>query len=186
MRSADRSTLQHRHGFTLIEVMVALVLGVITIGGARAVSGLLADHAARIAAADFAATERVNGARLLRTLVRDTEAGRSLDGTFSGSTDAASFATRCHVPGGWSERCIATLTLVSDPDSAATLMVILLSTGDSLMLGRYTPPTRLAYLEDAARGGVWSPVWGPASVAPLAVGIFSADGTVILPTRAAP
>jgi prepilin-type N-terminal cleavage/methylation domain-containing protein len=186
MRRAERPPTDPRRGFTLIEVMIALVLGVITISGARAVSGVLSDHAERLAVADAAAAERVNGARLLRRLVRDTEAGRDAAATFAGSATEAGFGTWCRVPAGWSERCAATLTLEPDSMSGETLLRVSLSTGEGLVLGRFTPPVRLAYLEDAAHGGAWSAVWGPATAAPLAIGVFSTDAPLILPTRSAP
>ena len=186
MRPVDRSVRSTRPGFTVIEVLVALAIGAITIGGARAVTIALVDHAQRLDSTDAQALETINGERLLRQLVLESEASRDPNAVFGGSHTAAVFDTWCRTSHGWAERCRVELALTpSSADSMVTLDAML-SSGERLTLGRFVPPVRLAFLEDAVHGGTWSPRWGPSTAAPLAIGVFATDVVLIVPTRRDP
>lgn len=186
MRLANRSARGARPGFTLIEVMVALAIGAITIGGARAVTIALVDHGQRLDAAHAQVSETINGERLLRRLVLESEAGRDPSAVFGGSLTEAAFDTWCRTPQGWAEQCHVELVLTPPAvDSMVTLDAVL-SPGERLTLGRFVAPVRLAFLEDAAHGGTWSPRWGPGTAAPMAIGVFAADVVLIVPTRREP
>lgn len=182
----DSPALALRRGFTVIELMVALLIGMMTIGGARAISSVLVDHAVRLDSVHVEVAEEINGEHLLRRLVLEVEAGRDPKSIFSGSREAATFDSWCQMPAGWTERCSVALRIErSEADSVATL-VGELSTGERLPLIKLPAPAHLAYLEDATHGGSWSARWGPGTVAPLAIGIFAADQLLILPTRREP
>jgi len=62
-----------RAGFTLVEVMVAIVITVIVLAGARALLGQIADQGDRITAAAAAGDGEANADALLRTLVGRVE-----------------------------------------------------------------------------------------------------------------
>jgi Prokaryotic N-terminal methylation motif len=186
MLHADSPARTLRRGFTVIELMVALLVGMMTISGARAISSVLVDHAARLDSVHVEVAEEMNGEHLLRRLVLEAEAGRDPKSTFFGSRDAATFESWCQMPGGWTERCSVALRIERlETDSVVTL-VGELSTGERLPLIRLPAPVHLTYLEDATHGGSWSARWGPGTVAPLAIGIFAADQLLILPTRREP
>ena len=183
MRRVDRSA---RRGFTLIEVMVALAIGAITIGGARAVTIALVDHAQRLDDTHAHVSETINGERLLRRLVLESEAGRDERAIFAGSETQAAFDTWCRTEDGWAERCRVELVLTPPMADSMVPLDAVLAMGERLTLGRFAAPVRLAFLEDAAHGGTWSARWGPSTAAPLAIGIFASDVVLIIPTRRNP
>jgi Prokaryotic N-terminal methylation motif len=186
MQRADRSSRSARPGFTLISVMVALAIGAITIGGARAVTIALVDHAQRLDDAHAQVSEAINGERLLRRLVLESEAGRDPGATFAGNETQAAFDTWCHTANGWAERCRVELTLAPPVADSMVTLGAALAAGERLTLGRFKAPVRLAFLEDAAHGGTWSARWGPSTAAPMAIGVFAADVVLIVPTRRDP
>jgi prepilin-type N-terminal cleavage/methylation domain-containing protein len=186
MPRVDRSERSARAGFTLIEVLVALAIGALTIGGARAVTIALVDHSLHLDHAHAQVSEAINGERLLRRLVLESEAGRDPNATFAGSETQAAFDTWCRTANGWAERCRVELSLAPPVADSMVTLGAALAGGEQLTLGRFRAPVRLAFLEDAAHGGTWSARWGPSTAAPMAVGVFAADVVLIVPTRRDP
>lgn len=167
--------------FTLVELLVALVVGGVAILGARSVLGALADHAGRVSDAAADADRVANGERLLRALVGNLEIGTTEDATFSGNEREARFTTWCPTPSGWQERCSVRLVVIP-PDSAGAASVVagVLPTGEVLPLLEGTAVQRIRYLRDAANGGTWFHTWGAGITAPLAIGIMTDRDTVIV------
>jgi prepilin-type N-terminal cleavage/methylation domain-containing protein len=110
-----------RSGFTLIEVMVALAVAAVVVLGARLALEQLADDAGRIIDGAVLADRDANAERLLRSLFRRLEVGTGSAGTFGGDERSMSFTTWCDVPGGWQERCEATLAIDTIGDEPALL-----------------------------------------------------------------
>lgn len=170
-----------RRGFTLLEVLVALFIGAVAIGGARGVLSALIDHSELLREAHAAAAASTNGEQLLRHLLLQAEAGADPTARFAGDASRVYFDTWCETHNGWSERCTAELTLVRDDSSESRSVVrAVLSTGEDLIPVHLAAPARFAFLEAAARGGTWSDHWGPGVSAPLAIGLLGVRDTIVL------
>lgn len=167
-------------GFTLVEVMIALmVIGVVLLG-ARAILGQLADDADRIAAAAVAADRDANGEALLRTIVGRLDVGPGADGAtpFRGELRGARFHSWCEVPAGWLERCAASLGFITLDDGP--VLALRLSTGEMVQLRRGFQNGEIAYLRKADAGGEWVGRWGASITAPVALCIVIDGDTTIL------
>ncbi len=90
-----------RAGFTLVEVSVALVVGVVAVGTAHAVLSSTHDMVVRLAVADEASRREYNGYRWLAERLRAADVGVD-SGRFDGSSDALSFPTWVAEEHGWS------------------------------------------------------------------------------------
>jgi prepilin-type N-terminal cleavage/methylation domain-containing protein len=174
------ATLQGRHGFTLVELLVALAIGVFVVVGARALLDGLAAQATRVAAATRETDADANGERLLRALVGHLEIPAEVGSTstFGGDERSVHFSSWCEMPRGWQERCRVRLDVEHTPDGIA--VVAGLSTGETLALkhGQHTEGFR--YLVNAGLGGSWVYRWGDGLSAPLAIGILIDGDTMIV------
>jgi prepilin-type N-terminal cleavage/methylation domain-containing protein len=169
-----------RGGFTLVEVMVALVVTGVVLLGARTMLGQIADDADRITAAAAEADRDANAEALLRTIVDRLEiAGRPDEEVrFEGEPQGARFRSWCEVPDGWLERCEVSLGFI-DLDGEKVL-ALRLSTGELVPLRRGFGAGELAYLRDAAAGGAWVRSWGASITAPIALGVVIDGDTTIV------
>ncbi|MGH7647953.1 MAG: prepilin-type N-terminal cleavage/methylation domain-containing protein [Gemmatimonadaceae bacterium] len=166
-----------RSAFTLIEVLVALMVGAIVLLGAHRVLAILTDeaHALKRRAAD---TDRAaNGERLLRDIVGQLEVGSPGTVPFSGSLDTVRFSSWCESPAGWLERCAVTLSFAPRGDRVQLRAQLgaqpPLDVLDGLTSGSFR------YLESAAAGGQWFQRWGTGITAPLGIGIVAARGDTV-------
>ena len=98
-------------GFTLIEIVVALVVSAIVMLGARAMLGEVGDDALRIAAETRRLDAEANGERTMRSLVQQLDLSSGEASQFAGDPQHVSFASWCDVPSGWRERCSVTLSV---------------------------------------------------------------------------
>jgi prepilin-type N-terminal cleavage/methylation domain-containing protein len=168
-----------RRGFTLIELMVAIMLSGIVLLGARALWESLAGSVDRLRTQATAERRDMNGERLLRSLVGRLEVGTDQSHEFAGDESHAQFTTWCDMPAGWQERCDAVIAI--EPDSSAGLrLVARLSTGDVVALERGFSTGTLRYLNDPIGGGVWFRIWGHGITAPLAIGVITDGDTTIV------
>lgn len=167
-----------RRGFTLVEVMVALVISAIVVLGARMLLEQLGDSALRTVAAAGRADRTANGERLLRDLAGRLEIGTEKSVQFSGEPRTARFGSWCDVPSGWQERCPVELSVVDR--GAQSLLVANLASGDSVTLLVRDHPIELRYLDDPRAGGRWFTSWGAGITAPLAFAVISAGDTTIV------
>src|SRR5689334_9911858 len=94
-----------RSGFTLLEVLLALSIGVMVILAIRALIEGLARQAMTVANVSREIDTRANADRLLRSLVGQLELGSVQGGEFAGDAHWARFDSWCHTPRGWDERC---------------------------------------------------------------------------------
>ena len=168
-----------RGGFTLIEVMVALVLSAIVLLGARAMLGEVGDDTLRIAAQARKLDADANGERTLRALVSELELGASDSTQLSGDPRRANFASWCDVPAGWKERCAVSLIIERRADGDA--LVIQTSRSAALVVRERVRAGSLRYLSTVGGGGEWIRIWGAGITAPLAIGIILDADTLIVP-----
>lgn len=172
-------------GFTLIEVMIALTIGVIVLVGARAVLTQIADSANRTSVAALVNDRQANIERTVRELFERTVAADSI-AVFQGDASRMQFTSWCDVPAGWRELCEVwvRVTPISDRDTMATkapvTITLTTSFGDTLQVYDTLSYARLQYLEDPANGGVWRPTWPAGMETPIAVRIAIPSDTMIL------
>lgn len=174
-----------RHGFTLLELLVALVVSAVVLLGARAISETLADGAHRSTVAATDADQSVNSERLLREVVGRIEVADRGDRRFDGTSKRARFASWCAVPAGWLERCSGALLL----DSTAALdggvsprhtLLLVLSTGDSIPLRAGFERGSLWYITASEHGSTWYREWGNGITVPAAIGVVIDGDTTLV------
>jgi prepilin-type N-terminal cleavage/methylation domain-containing protein len=169
-----------RAGFTLVEVMVALVVMGVVVAGARVVLGQLADDAVRIAAAGAEADREANAERLLREtagrLEMSSTPGR--EARFEGHPRAARFRSWCEVPDGWLERCDVSLGFIQV--DGEPVLALRTAGGEPVALRRGFRSGELLYLRDAGDGGAWIHRWGASITAPVALGVVIDGDTAIV------
>jgi prepilin-type N-terminal cleavage/methylation domain-containing protein len=167
-----------RRGFTVLELIVALVVSGVALVGARMLWETLTNSADRLRAAADDADRVANGDRMLRALFARLEVGTDSAREFAGDERVVRFTTWCDVPAGWEERCQADVA-VDTADGGAAL-VARLSTGEIVVLRRGFHAGALRYLNDPAGGGEWFRLWGHGITAPYAVGVITDSDTVIV------
>jgi prepilin-type N-terminal cleavage/methylation domain-containing protein len=177
---APRPGRGRRAGFTLVEVMVAMVVMGVVLVGARTMLGQIADDADRISAAAREADREANAEALLRTIAGRLDVAPGPEGEirFEGEPQGARFHSWCEVPDGWLERCQVSLGLIELEDAPA--LALRLSTGETVPLRRGFRTGEILYLRDAANGGAWVTSWGSTLTAPLAFGIVVDGDTSII------
>ncbi|WP_420127342.1 type II secretion system protein [Longimicrobium sp.] len=169
-----------RAGFTLVEVMVAIVVMGVVLVGARTMLGQMADDADRIGAAAREADRDANAEALLRAVAGRLDVS-SVPGSvirFTGERQGARFHSWCEVPDGWLERCDATLGLIEL--DGEPVLALQLSTGETVPLRRGFASGEILYLRSAEAGGQWVTSWGASITAPLAFGIVADGDTSII------
>lgn len=164
-------------GFTLIEVIVALVIG----GGAVLLAGSMltvTSDQTRLVGERVRATDASRGGeRLLRRLVGQMTWSRPSEPAARGSAAALRFVSWCDMPRGWEERCVVEVELPESPNFSEGVMVRL-STGDELRLLAGHRVTGLLYLGRVERGGQWNDRWTDGASLPPAIGII-VDGDTL-------
>jgi prepilin-type N-terminal cleavage/methylation domain-containing protein len=184
MRRADRS--RRRDGFTLVELMVALVISAMVLIGARLMIETLSGATHRTIAAARSADHVANGDQFLRTLFGRLEIGTADDQPFGGSPRSVHFTTWCDSPGGWLERCQAVISLevYGDTNCLVAHLVPRDPHGDigprTIRVATGFGTGALRYLNDPRAGGQWFTQWGDGIVAPLAIGVVLDGDTSIV------
>lgn len=171
-----------RPGFTLIEVLVAVMISAALLLSADIVFEQLADSRA---AASRAAAERdqtQNAATMISRLVRQVDVSPRLGSgstmhAFTGDSITARFTSSCIAPGGWERECDVSLRVTNDSTGAAIVAVS--STGDSARFRVHDRVLLLGYLTDATGAGHWTSSWPAGPTAPIAIGVMSPIDTVV-------
>ncbi len=168
-----------RGGFTLIEIIVALVVSSIVLLGARAMLSEVGDDALRIATQAQRVDSEANAERTLRALVRGLELSANDSAQFSGDERRVQFSSWCDVPAGWQERCSVALVIEKRRDGDA--LVIHASARAPMTVRARVRAGSLRYLSTVTAGGDWIRMWGAGITAPLAIGIILDADTLIVP-----
>src|SRR5689334_15918905 len=95
-------------GFTLLEVMVALVIGGMAVAGAAALLGVLGERAQAVERAGARADGDANAERVLRLLVANLNLPDTTR-SFAGDPNTVGFRSWCETPAGWLDRCAVRL-----------------------------------------------------------------------------
>ncbi len=183
--SASRGSLSSVAGFTLIEVVIALVISAFIVLTGRQMLEAIGGESRRVHRAAEESTLEANADRVLRELVGRMEIGSTIERGFGGTGHQATFSSWCEVPEGWLESCRVSLTI----DSAAHTNALVLTTrlasrdeaqGAQLVMRQGFAYGALRYLSSASDGGVWFHAWGQGITAPLAIGIILGSDTAIV------
>jgi prepilin-type N-terminal cleavage/methylation domain-containing protein len=166
-------------GFTLIEVMVALVVSAIVLLGARAMLGEVGDAAARISVESGRLDTNANADHALRALVRNLDLGYANEAVFAGELRQVTFVSWCDTPGGWQERCKVEITI--EKREGGDALVVHTPRSGAIVVRDHVRNGSLRYLTTVYGGGEWIRSWGAGITAPLAIGIILDSDTLIVP-----
>jgi prepilin-type N-terminal cleavage/methylation domain-containing protein len=165
-------------GFTLVELLVALLVTGLVLTGAHATLGQLADAADLVSEEARQHTRQANAEDFLRTLVGSHDTSVDDADRFFGGPLQARFPTWCETPFGWLERCHVIL-LVEAAASAVRLTVVL-PTGDTLVVRSGSGVAHFDYLATPEEGGRWVRSWGERIISPLALRAVLGADTLLL------
>ncbi len=183
MSTAPHSAFRILHsalGFTLIEVMVALVIGGMAVAGAAALLSGLADRAQAIARAATRADGDANAERVLRALVANLELSTDTTPSFVGDATSARFRAWCDTPGGWLERCTARLFFEQRGELASLRLELIGREATVIELQSGIRAGRFRYLVNVDHVLTWKDTWSHL-VPPTAVAVIAERDTLLLP-----
>jgi prepilin-type N-terminal cleavage/methylation domain-containing protein len=166
--------MKARCGFTLMEVIVALLVASMLILGARTLLVQVGDSASRMQLRVEMEMTGANAERLLRWTVLQLDGREPLSGTPSSVT----FTSWCDMPAGWQEPCSITLSFVGPPEARTLLLQH--EPGTTIRLREGVIDGKFTYLRSAAYGGTWLPEWQLRLTFPLALGIVDGGDTLIV------
>jgi prepilin-type N-terminal cleavage/methylation domain-containing protein len=165
-------------GFTLVEVVIALLVSAVVVLSARTLIEILSTQTLRASATTRDMDADANGERLLRAVVGQLEVPSPADSTFGGDEQQAHFGSWCATPRGWLERCRVELRVYQGPDGAA--VIAQLSTRETILVKRGRTADGLRYLADPADGGKWLVRWPNSLSVPLALALLIDGDTLIV------
>jgi prepilin-type N-terminal cleavage/methylation domain-containing protein len=174
--------LSSSRGFTLIEMLAAISIFGLAIGGAIALLDQLGDGASRIGAEGGRIAREGNGARLLTRLLMDARTSTDSTRRFRGDANSLELWTLCDVPGGWAEDCRATLSIDQRGDSSA--LIAGLPTGGAFSVRRQKGAASFRYYNPQS-DTLWARQWSSNLVLPIAIGVVVGGDTIVLPVGAA-
>jgi prepilin-type N-terminal cleavage/methylation domain-containing protein len=171
-----------RSGFTLIEILVAMVVSGMIVAAAAGLLSVFGDRAQTIDRAGMQADREGNAYRLLQQIVGNAATTADSTPGVVGNASGASFQTWCESPHGWLDHCAAQLRFERTGDGVALLMRLRLRSADSAVVDirRSLGIGRLRYLRNAESRGTWTDSWamlGP----PEAVAVILDADTLLLP-----
>lgn len=172
-----------RRGFTLIEVVVALMIGGMALSAAVALLTGLARRVDEVRAAGAAEDRDANGERLLRSLLANLRGSVDTLPLLVGDSSRIAFRTWCETGEGWLRPCDAELRVAQT--EAVTQFQLTLSGNDTttIALSNYARDVHAGfrYLLDPAHGGTWLTSWSRRA-APGAVATIAGSDTLIFTT----
>jgi prepilin-type N-terminal cleavage/methylation domain-containing protein len=170
--------MRRRAGFTLMEVLVAIVIGAGVVVTARAILVAIGDGTQRLADASAVHDAERNADQLLRTALLQARTLSQDSVSFLGTSRGFVLRSWCPAPGGWTEPCDVTVAVL---DSTPGIVMRLGLIAADLMVRHADRSAELRYLASAANGGTWLRGWSSPSELPLAVGLLIDGDTLMLP-----
>lgn len=169
-------------GFTLLEILVAVMIAATLLVSADMVFEQLADSRDKDASAAMARDETQNAGALVQRWVRQIDISPEAGPThgshnFGGDSAQMRFTSWCISAGGWERECDVSLRAVLDSSGAALLAES--SSGDSARVRLRDSTVALRYLMDANNGGHWVNSWPIGPTVPIAIGVVSRSDTVV-------
>ncbi|MGH7527118.1 MAG: prepilin-type N-terminal cleavage/methylation domain-containing protein [Gemmatimonadales bacterium] len=152
-----------RQGFTLVEVLVAVVLSGIVALLAHQLFGAAVDGGRRLRDARLGLDRRGNAHQLLRAAFLSLEVGIDSAGPFSGHRDRVRFSSWLLSADGWLER--RTIELGLDGDR----WIVAAPPDPDIELADSVTGLRFDYLLEPGAEATWVVEWESAVSAPLAV-----------------
>lgn len=150
-------------GFTLIELMLALVIGGLLVLTAGRLFSVAADAGGALGRARHRSDAEANGREWLTTTLGSLEVGAAGTSGFQGDSAGMSFSAWVPVASGWMERRAVSLSISNGRLSGSAEGDVLL--GDSLRSGAFD------YETEYGDGVVWLSGWRSPMSAPIAVRI---------------
>jgi prepilin-type N-terminal cleavage/methylation domain-containing protein len=188
-------TREHQDGFTLIEVMLAIVIGGMAVATSALLLSGVADRGRDIDAAAQRVDRAANAERLLRVTARNLQLSVDTAPPLKGSTRSVRFRSWCDTPAGWLGSCYVHL-FVHDTAGRRALSLELREDdsphgaedgrNDDAIVIDLRPVSRraeLLYLVDPGHGGSWTDHWSE-RMPPAAMAVAIDGDTVILPVGA--
>lgn len=163
----------NRPGFTLIEVMVAIVVGAVVMLGARALLDGLSLHSERVQSKTRHADASAGAEHVLRSAVGRASLASDSTDRFDGTVEEVRFGSWCDMAGGWQERCDVRLAVEREGSDSGLSVVVHLGDFDRVEVAQHRYSASFRYLASAANGGQWLERWEQAIVPPLAVGLIT-------------
>jgi len=167
-------------GFTLIEVMVALLIGGMAVAGAAALLSSLGDRAEAVARAGAHVDADANAERLLKSVVANLEASPDTTPSFGGDAQSANFRAWCDTPGGWLDHCTVRLSFQRHGDETVLRLELGGAYSTAVDVRRRFRTGRLCYLVEIDRRPVWVDSWSR-RVMPTALAVIIDADTLLLP-----
>jgi prepilin-type N-terminal cleavage/methylation domain-containing protein len=168
-------------GFTLIEIVVALVVGGMAVAVAAALLLGLGDRADAIKTAAARVDRDANAERLLRSLLGNLDLGGDGPLVLGGDETSVSFRSWCASAGGWLDRCGARL-FIERRREGSVVRVEVRAAADTSVVDLWDAPAgaRLRYLVDPANGGRWADAWRQIAV-PRGIAVIVDADTLLIP-----
>lgn len=166
-------------GFTLLELLAALSLAGLVFAGASHVLVQLADARDRLRRDTMSEAARVNGRRVLESIVYRAHASDDSTRRFTGSNSSADFTSLCRVPAGWLEECHVLLTITATADTASLQLIIDTQAAGRIWQGEGHAEFR--FRDPTTAPGVWRTRWDDELITPAAIGIVFHGDTIVLP-----
>lgn len=153
--------MRNRHGFTLIEIMVGVLISAMTVAIVRYEFAALAEGSEHLTHHRLKAMRRHNATRWLGEALASMEAGDGRD-AFAGERHQLHCTTWTLGPGGWPQRTPLELKLVNTDFRATTQQ-------GSITLFSNVGTVALEYLVDPSAGTPWVSQWESTVSVPYAI-----------------
>ena len=166
-----------RHGFTLIEVAVALSVAAIVMLTAREIVGAVTDGSATVARRAAHQDAHANAKRLARSLLRGIVSDSSTAGLV-GSERSVFFRGWCPSAGGWLEQCEVSLAIEHAGDS--TVVALYPGSPDRRHVLSASPGDATFRFVKAGNPPLWLTSWTATRELPAALAVVRASDTLLL------
>jgi prepilin-type N-terminal cleavage/methylation domain-containing protein len=168
-----------RRGFTVLELLVAVLVGGVVLLAAAATVQVLGHSSGMQLSAAVRQHQRLERESLLRDLVAMLEIDTGDSPAFTGLPHGARFTSWCQVPRGWLERCHVLLATV--PLERGIAIMVETAPGYVTEIATAGESAELRFLVSARDGGIWLDRWEGGITIPYAIALLVDRDTIILP-----